>query len=208
MIRYRFFIDFEKEEQWLNQMARQGYEFTGKNMFSGYCFRRSQTEDTSIRIDYRTFNRSEDFQDYRQLFEDSGWRHIAGTKKSCTQYFARIGDSAENEIFSDQASKAGRYKRLSNMCLTFAGVYFPIMVALLSSGSVNVQAILNPKLLYYTPGLWEKTSLDFWQAFLFETPFALMRGFSWLVFPLLIALYFYFAARAYFKYRRGIQPNS
>lgn len=207
MIKYRYFLDLEKEEQWLNGMARQGYEFTGKSKFSGYCFSRSQPGETCIRIDYRTFKRSEDFQDYRQLFEDSGWRHIAGGKNSYTQYFARIGD-AEDDIFSDQASKAGRYKRLSNMWITCAAVNFPIMIALLSSGSVNVQAILNPKLLYYTPGLWEKTSLDFWRAFLFETPFALMRGFSWLAFLLLIALYLYFAARAYCKFRRGLKLHS
>jgi hypothetical protein len=205
VIKYRYFLDFEKEEQWLNRMARQGYEFTGKNMFSGYSFRRSQPKETCIRIDYRTFKRPEDFQDYRQLFEDSGWRLIAGGQNSYTQYFARTGDGAEDEIFSDQASKAGRYKRLSNMWLTWAAVYFPIMVALLSSGAVDVQAILNPKLLYYTPGLWEKTSWDFWRAFIFETPFALMRGFAWLIFLLYIALYLYFAARAYCKYRRGLQ---
>ena len=52
MIKYRYFLDFEKEEQWLNRMARQGYEFTGKNMFSGYSFRRSQPKETCIRIDY------------------------------------------------------------------------------------------------------------------------------------------------------------
>lgn len=50
MIKYRYFLDFEKEEQWLNRMARQGYEFTGKNMFSGYSFRRSQPKETCIRI--------------------------------------------------------------------------------------------------------------------------------------------------------------
>ncbi len=208
MIRYRFFIDFEKEEQWLNGMAGQGQEFTGRNMFSGYSFCRSEPVEKIIRIDYRTFTKSEDFQDYRQLFEDSGWRHISGTKNSGVQYFVRTGDSADDEIFSDRASKAGRYKRLSNMWLTFAASYLPIMVAILSSGSIDGKAMLNPKLLYYTPGLWEKTSLDFWRSFLFETPFALMRGFSWLVFPFFVSLYFYFSARAYFKYRSSTQSKA
>lgn len=60
----------------------------------------------------------------------------------------------------------------------------------------------DPKALYYTPGLWEKTGAAFWTAFLFETPFALGRGFAWLLFPLLIGLYLIFSAMAKSRYRR------
>jgi hypothetical protein len=185
-----------------------GTRIYGQEHVQRLLFPQIRASGEEIRIDYRTFTKSEDFQDYRQLFEDSGWRHISGTKNSGVQYFVRTGDSADDEIFSDRASKAGRYKRLSNMWLTFAASYLPIMVAILSSGSIDGKAMLNPKLLYYTPGLWEKTSLDFWRSFLFETPFALMRVFSWLVFPFLVSLYFYFAARAYFKYRSSTQSKA
>lgn len=34
--------------------------------------------------------------------------------------------------------------------------------------------ILNPKLAFFTPGLWERSGVKFWKAFLFELPFALI----------------------------------
>lgn len=38
-----------------------------------------------------------------------------------------------------------------------------------------------PREWYLTPGLWELKGISFWWAFLFETPFALMRGIGWLI---------------------------
>ncbi len=62
------------------------------------------------------------------------------------------------------------------MYFSLAAVFLPLLAGLLASGAINIQAFLNPKLLYQTPGLWEKTAADFWRAFLFETPFAVLRG--------------------------------
>lgn len=36
MRKLKFFLDFEKEEKWLNEMAAKGYEFTDKTF--GYKF--------------------------------------------------------------------------------------------------------------------------------------------------------------------------
>ena len=44
--------------------------------------------------------------------------------------------------------------------------------------TINLGALVNPKELYLTPGLWDKQSVAFLWSFLFETPFALMR--DWL----------------------------
>ncbi len=40
-------------------------------------------------------------------------------------------------------------------------MFFVLSVSLISNGSINVNLILNPKLLYYTPGLWERTGVPF-----------------------------------------------
>ncbi|UNC91990.1 DUF2812 domain-containing protein [Candidatus Contubernalis alkaliaceticus] len=203
MIKYRFFIDFSKEEKWLNKMSKSGYEFVSKNKLGGYIFREAEPNDTTIRMDYRLFKKEIDFQDYCTLFEDSGWKHIAGKKSSGNQYFAKIKENAANDIFSDNASKAGRYKRISEMWLTTSIIFIPMMVALLCTGAIDVNALLNPKLLYFTPMLWEKTGLEFWYAFLFETPFALVRGLLCIFFPIAIFLSLYFALRAYFFHKQS-----
>lgn len=205
MRRYKFFINFDKEEQWLNEMSKQGYELTNKSI--GYEFQAAQPENRVIKVDYRTFKNREDFEDYRALFEDSGWSHIAGTKNSGAQYFKRTDNKGRNDIFSDTDSKAVRYKRVAQMWISLASCFIPIFAALISTGAIDAAAILNPKLLYYTPGLWEKTGTAFWRAFLFETPFAFSRGILWMIIPVMIILYFIFAVKAKKQYQKTQQES-
>lgn len=205
--KYKFFLDFDKEEKWLNAMAGQGYFLTAKNFLSGYLFQSGEPGDTKLRIDYRVFNKDKDFEDYRNLFEDCGWKHVAGTKYSGTQYFARTRESSEEDIFSDQASRAGRYKRLSGVWLSIFIAYLPLIFVFLSKDLINLNVFQDPRMLYLTPGLWEKTAGEFWRAFLFETPFALLRGLAWLLIPLTIVLYLFFSLRAYACYRKALDQQ-
>ncbi|WP_413303666.1 DUF2812 domain-containing protein [Bacillus sp. 1P10SD] len=200
MRKFKFFLDFEKEEKWLNDMAAEGYELVGRSM--GYRFRSVRTEKVNIKIDYRTFKKRTDFADYEALFEDCGWKHLAGTKSSGVQYFKKAREDASEDIFSDVDSKAGRYKRLSELYLSLATLYLPIFTVLITTGSIDLDSFLNPKLLYYTPGLWEKTGTDFWGAFLFETPFAFMRGITWSILPLMMVFFLFFAIRANRHYHK------
>ncbi|MBB6218154.1 hypothetical protein HNQ80_004294 [Anaerosolibacter carboniphilus] len=200
MRKFKFFIDYDKEEKWLNDMARSGYEL--EDVRFGYKFRSTKAENATIRIDYRSFKNKEDFIDYCSLFEDSGWNHIAGTKHSGTQYFKKIGKNSEEDIFSDNMSKAARYKRLSDMWLMLGISYFPIFIALKSTKTIDINAIYNPKLLYYTQGLWEMNGSLFWRAFLFETPFAIIRALVWLGIPIALVLYFCFSIKANSLYHK------
>lgn len=200
MRKFKFFINYDKEEKWLNEMLKKGYEL--EDVSFGYKFRFTKPQDNRIRIDYRTFKKKEDFIDYCSLFEDSGWNHIAGTKSCGTQYFKKIDENSEEDIFSDDISKAGRYKRLSDMWMTLAVSYFPIFVALVSMKCIDINAMLNPKLLYYTPGLWEMSGTSFWRHFLFETPFAVLRGFIWIAIPIALVLYLCFSLKAKMLYNK------
>lgn len=57
-----------------------------ENISFGYKFGSMEPEDVTVRIDYRIFKSKEDFVDYCTLFEDSGWKHLAGNKNSGVQY--------------------------------------------------------------------------------------------------------------------------
>ncbi|WP_099354388.1 DUF2812 domain-containing protein [Fredinandcohnia onubensis] len=194
MRKLKFFLNFEKEETWLCEMATKGYEFVEKSF--AYQFRTAEPENVNIKIDYRKFRSKADFIDYITLFEDCGWKHIAGTKSSGTQYFKKVSESADEDIFSDPDSRAFRYKRLSKMYMTFAICYLPIFMVLIFQDYLYASALLNPKELYYTPGLWEKAGMDFWGAFLFETPFALFRAIIVFFFPIMVILYLIFSFKA------------
>ncbi|WP_040952779.1 DUF2812 domain-containing protein [Gorillibacterium massiliense] len=206
MRKFKFFIDFAKEEKWLNEMARQGYQL--ENAFFGYQFRSAPPEDANIKIDYRTFKHSADFADYCAMFEDCGWMHIAGSKNSGSHYFKKMDGNGLEDIFSDSASKAGRYKRIGDMWMTLAICFLPLFIVMVNNNMIDVHAMLHPKLLYYTPGLWEKSGSSFWGAFLFETPFAILRGFMWLIYPILIIYYAFCSWKVRRLYRNTKRTGS
>ncbi|MCK6208085.1 DUF2812 domain-containing protein [Bacillus infantis] len=199
MRKFKWFFDFDKEALWLNKMAGKGFLLESKTF--GYRFRKAKPVRANYKIDFRQFSSQGDFDDYLMLFRDSGWEHISGTKTSGSQYFIQASSEAEADIFSDADSKAGRYKRLSQMYLTLFWTFLPILTALIVTDAIEPMALLNIKELYFTPGLWEKEGARFWSAFLFETPFALMRGASWLVLPVMLILYLVFSAKAERLYR-------
>lgn len=200
MWKFKFFLNFEKEEKWLNEMARKGYQL--ENATFGYTFRKSEPEDTIIKIDYRKFRNKKDFIDYCTLFEDSGWKHISGTYYSGTQYFKKQRKDSNDDIFSDQYSKAGKYQRLSKGLIQLSISYLPLFIVLVMSGAIQLKAFLDPKQLYFTPGLWDKNGFSFWFSFLFETPFALMRGFAWLVIPVSIIFCLFYSIQANRLYKK------
>lgn len=201
MWKLKWFIDLEKEEKWLEEMAKQGYHL--ESVSFGYTFRLADPEDAKIKIDYREFKKRRDFIDYCALFEDSGWKHIAGIWWSGNQYFKKVNEESEDDIFSDNMSRAGKYKRLSKMYIELAICYLPFFIVLCTNNSINVNAIINPKELYFTPGIWEMTGASFLGAFLFETPFALMRGLSWLFIPVTILLFLFFGYKANKLYEKS-----
>lgn len=205
MKKFRFYVNLTKEEKWLNELASIGWELDRKRTI--YGFRKTSPNNTIIKIDYRNFKTKDDFQNYVTFFKDCGWQHIAGTKTSGKQYFKKIDERADDDIFSDVFSNAARYKKLSNMWLTLAVSYIPLFISLVLTKAIDIAAVLNPKLLYYTPGLLQRTGTSFWRAFLFETPFAMMRGFFWLILPCLIILYTIFAIKAQMYYKNTNLKN-
>jgi hypothetical protein len=82
------------------------------------------------------------------------------------------------------------------MSFEIAMSFLPLLVVFYLVDIIDFKAFINPKELYLTPGLWDKTGISFWFSFLFETPFALMRGFAWSFMPLTIILYLLFGYRS------------
>lgn len=195
MRKYKSFMDFTKEEKWLNEMARDGWRFVSRSAFGGYRFETAEPKEQNYRIDYRSFKSMADYEEYLQLFADSGWIHAAGSRSSGLQYFVQTEPQQGADIFSDTAGKAGRYRRGAQMWLSLVFLYGVVFAVMAFSGAVNLGAVLDPKALYYTPGLWELTGTEFWRAFLFETPFALARSFAWVLYLIVLLVFLYQAVR-------------
>lgn len=162
MKKFKFFIDIERLENWLNNKLQKGYRCTNANFFNVYSFTKT-SEDYVIRLDYQNWMSKEAFSEYRLIYEDFGWEHIQGSRFGSVQYWQKKSGNQDN-IFSDRQSKAQYYKRLVAYSLPLALLFLIISTDIIVNSGV-----------YMTDGLWDMSGSLFWKAFIFETPFALLR---------------------------------
>lgn len=185
MRKFKKFINLDKEEVWLRTMATEGWELCHRGFF-GYRFRRSEEGERVYRIDYRYFKRPSDYLDYLLLFHDAGWDYVDGSRWSGYQYFAARENAAGTDIFSDEATRAARYRNIAERWLEVLFLYMVVLVIGISVGGFDFEIYANPAKLYLTPGLWDMEGMQFLFSFLFETPFALLRGAWTFLFPIII----------------------
>lgn len=166
MRKFKDFVNLDNEEAWLNDMLARGYLLTSVDF--GYAFTRVETPDGKIRVDHQPRMPAEDFEDYRTLFADAGWRHIVGRASGGAQYFLST-PGATPEIFSDEESKAHRYGR-SMQTRSVILLLVAVFTAILAGGGS-----LFPDQLFMTPGLWEMQGAQFAGAFALDLVFVILR---------------------------------
>jgi hypothetical protein len=116
----KYFDNFMKEEQWLQQMLQDGWilqEYTNDNPIeygSKYLFTRVHTEDEkkgTYKIDFHSFSTKEEFDEYTSLFEDAGWKALTRHQKHTKHIFYTNLPDARKDIFSDIESYIEREER-------------------------------------------------------------------------------------------------
>ncbi|CAM4191362.1 DUF2812 domain-containing protein [Paenibacillus tarimensis] len=182
MKKFKIFFDIEKEEKWLNEQLQKGYRCTNISGLGIYTFERTDKRYV-MRLDYQDYLPKRKFKDYKGIYEDFGWTYISGSWLVGIRYWQKEDDD-QNELFSDRQSMSNYYKRL--MSYSFGS---GIVLLTFSFGLYKNTGI------YQTEGLWSMEGALFWKAFIFETPFALLR--------LLPALMVGFLGSSYYKaYRK------
>jgi hypothetical protein len=185
MKKFKMFVDIEKEEQWLNEQLQNGYRCTNISSSGIYTFEKTDKRYV-IRLDYQDYLPKKKFLEYKGIFEDFGWNCIRGSRLGGAQYWQKK-DGNLNEIFSDRQSKGNYYKRLMGYSFMLGMLCLFIYYSLHKDSG-----------LYLTEGLWSMQGSLFWKAFLFETPFVLLRSFP----ALLVVLFGISFYKAYRKYSR------
>lgn len=123
MKKFKLFIDMKKEEQYLKEMAAQGWGLVKYSAWNIYTFERMTPETRNYKIDYRTFPTKADYLAYRTLFEDSGWQVISSSKSSGFHFFLPQDHKDQDlDIFSDIPSSNERYRRFYNQATLFGGL--------------------------------------------------------------------------------------
>lgn len=184
MKKFKAFADFSEEEQYLNDMANKGYIFKKYSLFGFYHFFNGEKQDLKYRVDYRTFKKKRDFEDYKVMFEDFGWEHIFGTKNSRKQYFLPKNKSPNQEIFSNEESATSRYKRFYEICSVNLVVAFIYFSAIFVSYDFKLSSFW-----FLTPGLWERSGFELFRGILLELPFVALRILG-LMFFIIVGLFY------------------
>ena len=114
----------EKEEEWLSEMSRQGWHLYDTAPFV-YHFQRGKPLNVTYRLDFKlTFQK--DYQEYLDLFKDSGWDLVA---VMANWHYFRIqpGNDSQPELYNDNRSRIEKYKRLLWIILPIflMNIYFP-----------------------------------------------------------------------------------
>lgn len=122
----RLFVlsEYEEEEQYLRDMAREGYLLEKVALPGVYHFRKAEPVDMVYRLDFNP-KKKEDWDSYLQMYRDYGWEYLQDLNEY--SYFYKLaGDSEEeNEIFSDNASRIDMMDRI------YRRKMLPILVVLL-----------------------------------------------------------------------------
>lgn len=108
MNKYRFFsiVDFEQEEQFLQEMASKGYHLERIDWILRYVFVKGEPKEVTYRLDLR--NNNAEKEELIQMAQDYGWTYL--TQMMDWVYFRKDGKG--HELFTDQASKIQYLNRI------------------------------------------------------------------------------------------------
>ena len=128
---YRWFWvwDYEKEEQWLNEMAALGWALVEVG-FCQYTFEKSECNEYTIRLEMHPYD-----EDYVNFMEQTGAEYIGRVLQWI--YFRRKSELGRFDIFSDIDSKLSHISKIHRMVRTLGIANLLIGIANLLVGNAN-----------------------------------------------------------------------
>ena len=113
---HRLYMDYEKEERWLNEMASWGWHLV-RYRLGGYHFEQGEPGEWIYRIELLPANpRSAASQEYLSLLLDSGAEAVSTHARWV--YLRRPAALGPFELFSDLESRIGHYRRVHKLLTT------------------------------------------------------------------------------------------
>ena len=133
---FRWFMlpDYEKEEEYLREMHKDGWKFTHVTLPGFYHFEKCEPEDVVYRLDYNPQS-ADKKRDYVRMFEDYGWEYLQDMAQF--SYFRKSAAEADTEIFSDNASKVDMMRRI------FTKRMIPVLVIFFCCMMPNVMNVVR-----------------------------------------------------------------
>lgn len=168
----RFFSvpEWKKEERYLREQHKNGWEFVTLSGLCLYHFKRCEPKDVVYQLDYNPDSLTKK-SEYIQLFRDCGWEYLQNY--AGYSYFRKAAsemDGTEEEIFCDDASRLDMMKRVLKgrmrpLLIIFFLVIIPqiIMQSRINTPENRFLTILFCVLFVLYLGLFISFSIPFWK---------------------------------------------
>ena len=119
----------EKEMRKLARLAAEGW-LLESFAFLGYRLRRGEPQELVYSLDMQRVDPG-DWQEYREVFEAGGWRHVCSAGEEMHVFAAPPGTPP---IFSDRSTRREKYERMSRITGWSAMISLPVLLAGLAVG--------------------------------------------------------------------------
>lgn len=105
-VRWFWAWNARKEENWLEQMAREGWYLANGGII--FTFVKGRPAEVRYRLDWRT-GTAASLKDYFDLCRDAGWERVCSFG---SWHYFRTADATAPELYTDRDSLVERYWRL------------------------------------------------------------------------------------------------
>lgn len=126
----RFFTipEWKKEENYLREQHKNGWEFVHVNFIGLYHFKKCEPKDVIYQLDYNPESITQK-EEYIQMFRDCGWEYLQNYVGY--SYFRKAASEmdGEEEIFCDDDSRLDMMKRVFKQRMTpLFSIFFLIII--------------------------------------------------------------------------------
>lgn len=121
LVRWKFYFDKDKEEQWLNEMAAKGWSM--KSFFAGrYTFEQTQQGEYLYQVELLPRNVKEKSEYLHFLEHEMGVELVQ--EWGFWIFLRKKSSEGAFELYTDAASKAEHYRKISHLFFAVAGLEF------------------------------------------------------------------------------------
>lgn len=127
-VKYRLYLDYEKEEKWINEMSAQGWHLE-KFSFGRFVFTKGEPGEYHYRNEFLGEMNAQEKQEYFEFLKESGISVVH--EFGGWIYMKRLAAEGEFHLYSDKTSHIAYYNRM----LRF---FIPLYLINLFVGLVNI----------------------------------------------------------------------
>ena len=139
------FLDYEKEEKWLNKMAAKGMNMDNYS-WRKYTFAQGEPGEYIYRIELlNNLATNAESVAYLKFMEENGVEHVSSYMRWV--YLRKKASEGPFEIYTDIESKIKYYKMVNSFWITLALAEIGIGVSNISIGASNLSSVTGAGLI-------------------------------------------------------------